>query len=298
MAIIKSALFDSLRGSVSDVTFRKRKNGRIELGQKHMPKDPRSTAQLDSRAGYTQLMEVYMEDPWVSASQYARLAALTDISGWNAFVQRHQAGMKRNPTAYWGIAEESAEVQIHDFQGIHDSTAQAYTPKQYGPAAVSILGFDQTNDNLTIADHADLNINLTDDLYFAFTIKAYTATTPSQVIWKLDSGPSYWRGYHVTIFQDGKVRLMIHDNTKPGGTWPLDIRTSSNIRDASWHIVEVIRDLSAGEAYIYIDDELEASGPDNTTQTSANSHDLFLGNNEAKTLNLNADMRDITLDIG
>ena len=114
MAIVKSALFDRIQGSVKDLTFRRRRNEKIELSQKGIPFDPESPAQLRSDAGYTRLAELYRTAAWPDWSKYDELAAINKISRWNAWIERHMPAMSREPLAYWGFAENEG-VTLHDF---------------------------------------------------------------------------------------------------------------------------------------------------------------------------------------
>lgn len=297
MAIVKSALFDKIEGSLEKVTFRMRRNKKIELGAKRIPFDPKSVAQLDSRAGYGRLDEVFKTKGWVTKAQYDRLSSLSDISSWNAFVLRHQHSMKYDPTAYWGIAEAAAGT-IHDFmKGEHDSIAESFTMIQDGPALLSAMRLLGDPDTLQIADNSALDLSVGENLRISFQFRAEDIPSSGDVLGKVDTVAEYYRGYITKLYSNGTLNFALHDTTLPGGQTPLNITTPGEFNDGDWHTAEFLRDVESGKGYIFVDGNLEVEGDDNTTLTLANSEDLYIGSRNAASKWLYADIRDVMLKI-
>ncbi len=295
MALVRSSLFDSARGSFANLTLRERRNGRIELGQKRIPADPQSSAQLDVRAGYGRLLETWNTQGWISASQYARLAAQDDFSAWNAWIATHQGMMSKDPGWYWPLAE-AAGHQLHPITPETDELSIS-GPEWigYGPAELSALHFRPTDDYIFADNPGPLRLQLDESIIVACTMRADRRSPEQSLISQLDRAPTYWRGYYLFFTEVGKVWFSLYDGTQPGGTDPLRMISSAAVDDGEWHTILAYVDRAEKKGYLYIDDVLEDTADDNTTQTSDNTKPWYFGVREGGDYYFKGDVADIMI---
>jgi sialidase-1 len=134
----------------------------------------------------------------------------------------------------------------------------------------SALEFNGTSDFVEVVDHPDLNFGPDDSLTIAAWVKYSSATagTNSWIVGKAGHlAAHYLFGHHQTA---SGARLKLDD----GGT---DLKLDAVFApDDEWHHFAVVRDKDKGEARIYIDGKVAASGPDGTSDTT-NDAPLHIG---------------------
>lgn len=157
MAIVTTPLFNRISGSAAGVDFRTRRNGKIEIGEKRIPTNPQSNRQLEVRAGYGRLHELWQNASYIDKAQYERLGKLYNVSAWNAFLMRHQSAMSRAPVASWGMVESSG-LELHDLTtNENNGTISGATWDKIEIPNISFLNFDGIDDFVACGSHASLN---------------------------------------------------------------------------------------------------------------------------------------------
>lgn len=178
------------------------------------------------------------------------------------------AGAVEDPIAYWSFDENVENVAADATGNGHDGILDGpqWTTGKFRAA----LEFDGLDDFVEVADHPDLNFGPDDSLTIAAWAKysASTAGTNSWIVGKAGQLPAHYIfGHHQTAVG---IRLKLDD----GGT---DLKLDAQFTpDDQWHHIATVRDKDAGEARIYIDGELAASGPDGTSDTT-NDAPLHIG---------------------
>lgn len=177
-------------------------------------------------------------------------------------------GAVEDPIAYWSFNENAGEVVTDATGNGHDGTLNGpqWTVGKFGSA----LEFDGASDFVEVADHPDLNSGPDDPLTIAAWVKysSDTAGTNSWIVGKAGHLPAHYLfGHHQTAVG---IRLKLDD----GGT---DLKLDAAFApDDQWHHLAVVCDKDAGEARLYIDGELAASGADGTNDTT-NDAPLHIG---------------------
>jgi len=173
-----------------------------------------------------------------------------------------------DPVAYWSFDENAGDVAS-------DATGNGHDGQLMGTQWVvgkfrSALEFNGSSDFVEVADHPDLNFGADDSLTIAAWVKYSSATagTNSWIVGKAGHLPAHYLfGHHETAVG---ARLKLDD----GGT---DLKLDAQFTpDDQWHHFATVRDKDAGEARVYIDGELAASGPDGTSDTT-NDAPLHIG---------------------
>jgi hypothetical protein len=178
------------------------------------------------------------------------------------------AGAVEDPIAYWSFDENTGQVIADATGNGHDGSFDGpeWTAGKYRMA----LEFDGTSDFVEVADHPDLNFGPDDSCTIAAWAKysSSTAGTNSWIVGKAGQLPAHYIfGHHQTAVG---IRLKLDD----GGT---DMKLDAQFApDDQWHHFATVRDKDKGEARIYIDGELAASGPDGTNDTT-NDAPLHIG---------------------
>jgi hypothetical protein len=177
-------------------------------------------------------------------------------------------GAMEDPVAYWSFDENAGDVLADATDNGHDGTFDGphWVPGKFRSA----LEFNGSSDFVEVPDHPDLNFGPDD----SFTIAAWaryssdTAGTNSWIVGKAGHLPAHYLfGHHQTAVG---IRLKLDD----GGT---DLKLDAAFApDDQWHHLVTVRDKDKGEARIYIDGELAASGPDGTNDTT-NDAPLHIG---------------------
>ncbi len=177
-------------------------------------------------------------------------------------------GQVETPIAYWSFDENSGKV-------VGDATGNGHDGVLDGPQWVTgkfrgALEFDGVDDFAEVANHPDLNFGPDDSFTIAAWVKYSSSTigTNSWIVGKAGHLPAHYIfGHHVTA---NGFRLKLDD----GGT---DLKLDAAFTpDDEWHHVAIVRDKGAGEARMYIDGDLAASGPDSTND-STNDAPLHIG---------------------
>lgn len=91
MAVVKSDVFKIICGKLKMLEFRYRKNKKIELSMKRIPRYTRTQAQDQIRTRYGQLVEQWKKLPESEKQRYNELARRYAISGWNYYVMINMA---------------------------------------------------------------------------------------------------------------------------------------------------------------------------------------------------------------
>ena len=179
------------------------------------------------------------------------------------------AGDMEMPIAYWNFGSNAGEIVRDATDNGHDGDAidgPQWVEGKFGEA----LEFNGTSSFVEVADHPDLNFGPNDSLTISAWVQyfANTAGTKSWIVGKGGEEPAHFLfGYHS---EASGLRLKLDD----GGTdMKLDVAFTP---DDEWHHIVAVRDKDAGEARIYIDGELVASGADGTNDTT-NDFPLHIG---------------------
>ncbi len=179
------------------------------------------------------------------------------------------AGNMEMPIAYWSFDSNAGEVVKDATDNGHDGGTFDGTQWVEGRFD-GALEFNGVSSFVEVADHSDLNFGPND----SFTISAWvgyfenTAGTNSWIVGKGGEEPAHYLFGHHT--EASGFRLKLDD----GGT---DLKLDAVFTpDDEWHHVAAVRDRDAGEARIYIDGELVASGADGTKDTT-NDFPLHIG---------------------
>lgn len=81
----QKGVITSLFGKLKNVEFRTRRDGRIELGARRIPKQPLSPAQLSVREAYGKIYQKWTQLSEEEKQYYNSLGKAEKLSGWNVF---------------------------------------------------------------------------------------------------------------------------------------------------------------------------------------------------------------------
>lgn len=81
----QKSIITEIRGKIKNAEFRLRKDGRIELGARRIPKQPLSPAQLSVRKAYGQIYQAWTQLSEEEKQYYNSLGKAEKLSGWNVF---------------------------------------------------------------------------------------------------------------------------------------------------------------------------------------------------------------------
>ena len=87
MAIAKSPLFDAISKSTKRLTFRFRKNKKIEISKKRIPANPRTQAQKEQRNKYNSCVEQYKKLSEAEKEKYRQLGYRYNLSAYHMFMK-------------------------------------------------------------------------------------------------------------------------------------------------------------------------------------------------------------------
>ena len=248
MAIATTPLFNQISGSAGPVDFRTRRNGKIEIGKKRIPSNPQSTRQLEVRAGYGRLHELWQNASYIDKAQYERLGQLYNVSAWNAFLMRHQSAMSAAPVASWSMAESSG-LDLHDLTTNKiNGTIYGAVWDTTGPADLSILSYDGIDDFVNCGTNPLLNFT-TQNFTLSEWIYLNTPHSPTT----FQRGKVNLDGYYTRIEPNGLVRWMFNQLGSNHRTQT----SAGEIKIQKWYNIIYSRD--GNNCYIFI------NGQDKTT---------------------------------
>jgi len=87
MALVKSGLFTEFRGKVAQTEFRMRKNKKIELSKKRVPRNPRSEKQQRVRKAYGKCVEEWKKLSPEEKHEYQARASKYKLDGYRLFMK-------------------------------------------------------------------------------------------------------------------------------------------------------------------------------------------------------------------
>jgi hypothetical protein len=166
MAIGTTPLFSKISGSAGPVDFRTRRNGKIEIGKKRIPANPQSTRQLEVRAGYGRLHELWQNAPWIDKNPINSNAKLDKLSSWNEWLKYHLPIMSLDPAFYWPCVEGTNNTVHNITKNISDGTIYGMLWNQLNSKLWSLYS-DGIDDGVIMADNPlhSLNNELTIKLW-------------------------------------------------------------------------------------------------------------------------------------
>jgi len=152
MAIGTTSLFSSLSGSLSQIDFRTRKNKKIEIGKKRIPLNTRSPRQLEVRAGYGRLHELWQNASYIDKNPIISNAEIECISSWNQWLKNHLPTMCWNPAFYWPAVEGSG-TSLHNLTPNTANGTISGMAWILEPSNIYSLYSDGLNDQVEISDN-------------------------------------------------------------------------------------------------------------------------------------------------
>ena len=119
----QKSIMNEIRGKIKNVEFRTRRDGRIELGARRIPKQPLSPAQLSVREAYGKIYQKWTQLSEEEKQYYNSLGRKEGLSGWNVFFREKMkaqtfkvvldcSGMSTNYTDYILIIQLSKYAEL------------------------------------------------------------------------------------------------------------------------------------------------------------------------------------------
>lgn len=183
------------------------------------------------------------------------------------------------PGVLWGLmhgASFASGDPIIPFQFTSNTT----TGDEITPAALKALDLESgSTQYASITDAAQTGLDLTTDFTFEGWVKIESLASNMAVISKGDVNAEATRQYVLEIDSSGNIRLWTSN-----GTSTAILTSTSTLSTGQWYHIAVAYDVSAGQAFFYIDGQLDNSPTGGKTTLNTTSEPFYIGGRKNTTV--------------